>query len=62
MDYSYTWMYNGSTLISTFSESNTSMFNLTSIQAESIGVYSCTVSNDVQPDGVVNLTILLKSN
>jgi len=62
MNYSYTWMYNGTTIIPTSSGSDKSILNLTSIQDENFGVYSCSVSNGIQPDGVDNFTVSRAGN
>jgi len=63
MNYSYTWL-NETTIISTSSSSvsNTSLLNLASIETEDVGDYFCSVSNNIEPDGVDNVTLLLGGN
>jgi len=62
MDYLFTWMHNGSTIIPTSSGSTASILNIASIQAENFVEYSCSVSNGIQPDGVDILTPQVAGN
>jgi len=62
MNYSYTWMHNGSTIIPTSSGSKKSILNITSIGEEDIGDYICFASNGIQPDGMGNFTVFLGGN
>jgi len=62
MNYLYTWMHNRTSINSTFTGSTSKILNLTSIKAEDVGEYSCSVSNGIQPDGVGYLTLPFPGN
>jgi len=62
MNFAYTWTYNGNTITPTSSGSYKSVLNLTSTEEEDIGVYFCSVSNGIQPDGADNFALTRAGN
>jgi len=52
-------MHNETRIFPTFSGTTTSILNVTSIVAEDDGVYSCSVSNGIQPNGEDQLRLPL---